>query len=844
MRRDQLEVLPAGSAERSVPAADRADPAAVTRDRFATLLAEVMGTGGVPDDSHFFDELGADSLVMAHFCARVRKDPDLPSVSMKDVYGHPTIRALASSACAAGPPPAAEPVATGLPAAASPEPAGRPHYVLCGVLQTVAFLGYAYLVALVATFGYGWIAAGEGIFDTYLRAVAFGLVTMTVLSVLPILLKWILVGRWTAGELRVWSLGYVRFWVVKTLTRSSPLVLFVGSPLYTLYLRALGAHIGRRSLVLSRSLPVCTDLLTVGDDSLVRKDARLSCYRASAEVIQTGTVTLGSDVIVSESTVLDIDTTMGDGSRLGHASALHAGQTVPAGEHWYGSPAQRGDEDFPAVPAVPCGTARRTVHGVLQLLTAIFVYVPLVAGGVDMLLAGAPQFTAVLEAGPAVLSTWVFYLDILAVSALVYFGAVPLALLLAIAPRMLRRLITPGKVYPLFGLHHGVHRAGVFLTNRRFLTRLFGDSSAVVPYLRALGYALSPVEQTGSNFGTQVKHESPTLSAVGTGTMVADGLSMMNADYSSTSFRVSKTEIGAHNFLGNRIAYPAGGRTGDDCLLATKVRVPLDGPLHEGVGLLGSPSFEIPRSVRRDRTFDDVKSGGELRRLLAAKNRHNVATMAVHLVVGWIYLFCVTLTFSAAADLHATFGVSALALANVFVLLFSTAYFVLVERAVTLLHPPGPLFCSIYDRRFWLRERYWKVPSENYVRIFDGTPFKGPVWRLLGVDVGRRLFDDGCSLTERTMVSLGDHCTLNAGSVAQCHSQEDGTFKSDRIAIGSEVTLGVGAFVHYGVTVGDAAVLEADSFLMKGEVVPRGAVWGGNPARPAGRTHRGDQGAL
>jgi acetyltransferase-like isoleucine patch superfamily enzyme len=37
--------------------------------------------------------------------------------------------------------------------------------------------------------------------------------------------------------------------------------------------------------------------------------------------------------------------------------------------------------------------------------------------------------------------------------------------------------------------------------------------------------------------------------------------------------------------------------------------------------------------------------------------------------------------------------------------------------------------------------------------------------------------------------------------------------------------------VHYGVTMEDGAVLAADSFLMKGETVPPGARWGGNPAR-------------
>ena len=38
------------------------------------------------------------------------------------------------------------------------------------------------------------------------------------------------------------------------------------------------------------------------------------------------------------------------------------------------------------------------------------------------------------------------------------------------------------------------------------------------------------------------------------------------------------------------------------------------------------------------------------------------------------------------------------------------------------------------------------------------------------------------------------------------------------------------AFVHYGVTIGDGAELTTDCFLMKGEQVPAGEHWGGNPA--------------
>src|SRR5207248_8176437 len=111
----------------------------------------------------------------------------------------------------------------------------------------------------------------------------------------------------------------------------------------------------------------------------------------------------------------------------------------------------------------------------------------------------------------------------------------------------------------------------------------------IVHYLQWLGYHLSPVEQTGSNFGSEVMHANPCLSAVGTGTMVADGLILVNDEVSSSSFRVSRVAIGPRNFLGNDVTYPAGGRTGDNVLLGTKVMVRLDRKMLDGLGLLGAP---------------------------------------------------------------------------------------------------------------------------------------------------------------------------------------------------------------------------------------------------------------
>lgn len=824
------------------------DPA-VLEEEFTPVLADVVRMERIPADAHFFEELGADSLVMAHFCARIRKRGDLPPVSMKDVYRHPTLRSLATATAAraeaaTAAAPDAQPAPRTAPAPAgpvAPPPAGAPHYVLCGALQLLAFLVYAYLIALIAERGYEWISAGSSAAEVYLRSVLFGAAVFVTLCTLPVVAKWALVGRWKPQEIRVWSLAYVRFWIVKALIRSDPLVLFHGSPLYLVYLRALGAKVGRGSVVLSRTVPVCTDLLTIGDDTVVRKDSSFTCYRAHDGLIQTGPVTLGNDVLVSEATVLDIDTRLGDGAQLGHASSLHRGQTVPAGEHWHGSPAQPADADYRRVGPVPCGPLRRTVHSVLQLLVALAVYLPIAVGGLYALLTGTPDIRTALEPGPAVFGDWTFYRDALAFSFVLVFGAVPAGLLvMTTVPRLLAKAVKPDRVYPLYGFHHGVHRTITLLTNWRFLKRLFGDSSAIVHYLRCLGYDLSRVEQTGSNFGTEMKHETPYLSRVGRGTMVADGLSIMNADYSGSAFRVSRAEIGPRNFLGNRIAYPAGGRTGENCLLATKVMVPVDGKVREGVGLLGSPSFEIPRTVLRDSRCDRFKNPEELRPALAAKNRHNASTMLWYLGTRWMYAFGLVLLASAATEWYSAFGAPAIALADVLGLVFTVAYFVLLERALTAVVPLRPLLCSIYDPRFWRHERYWKVPSETYLRIFNGTPYKNLVWRLLGVRLGRRVFDDGCYLTERSLVTLGDACTLNAGTVVQCHSQEDGTFKSDRSALGSRCTLGVGAFVHYGVMVGEGAVLAPDSFLMKGELVPQDARWGGNPATPLSPSRSGE----
>ena len=833
-RLDTIPMLPSDKADRKrLPApthrlslgeaAEHSAPRTGTERALAQALGEVLGMEDVSAAAHFFDDLGANSLLLAHFSARVRRETDLPPLAMQDLYQHPTIRQLAVALEEDRP--SADTEVWAEPPPPTTRQVGAAQVALCGVLQVLAFLGYSYLMLLLMLTGYRWAVDAEGFLAVWARSIAFATVTFLVLSTVPILLKWVLVGRWKQTEIPVWSLAYLRFWLVRSLVNTNPLRLFAGTPIYVLYLRALGARIGPGVSIFSTTVPVCTDLLTIGSGTAIRKDTRFACYRAYDGRIQTGPVTLGADVLVSEMSVLDIGTSMGDGSQLGHASSLQTGQAVPAGSRWHGSPARPTDTDYRAVPETECGRRRRVTYSLFVLLNRLVLVGPVGIGLLALLL------PAYLDIGHLDHDSGHFYRDAAVLALVLYVGGLLTGLLaVVVVPRLLDRLLVTGRVYPLYGFHYAVHRTITRLTNLKVFFTLTGDSSLIVHYLNLIGYRQPDLVQTGSNFGVALKHETPFAVTVGSGTMVSDGLSIVDADYSSTSFRVAPVEIGPRNFFGNAIAYPAGGRTGDNVLFGTKTMVPIDGTLRENTGLLGSPPFEIPRSVERDAAFDDHRDRATFRTRLRGKNVHNGVTLALFMATRWFLVFCGLLFASLAAAWFETGGAAVLLAMVLGFALLTLSLSVLWEWTALGFRRLVPRFCSIYEQQFWQHERYWKFLGAPPPAL-NGTPFRPLMWRVLGVRMGRRVFDDGLAVPEKTIVSVGDGCTLNAGSIIQCHSMEDGAFKLDGVQVGSGVTLGVGAFVHYGVVIGDGAVVEADSFLMKGSAVPAQGRYGGNPAR-------------
>ena len=588
---EQLAVIPMTTSNKAdrknlpVPKG-RASPAAAatmsprapeTEEILAAALAKVLKIERVSIDDNFFTDLGAHSLLMARFCSDIRQTASMPDVSMRDIYLHPTIEAARR-----------EPRRGSRRGGRAARAAGRcafraiSNITAAASLQLSFYAGFGLLAVWILVVGFEWTyAAIDNTAELYLRLVAFLIASFVVGTAIPVAAKWLLIGRWKKETFPVWSLRYFRFWAVKTLIGGSPMVVFAGTPIYNVYLRLLGAKIGRGVVIQAIRIPVATDLFSLGDNAMLSKDSRILGHKAEANYIRIGGVSIGANAFVGEASVIDIDTAMEDDTQLGHASSLQSGQRVPAGQRYHGSPAIETAANYCTVEPRNCTALRRWTYTVLlgipgfallaplsiMLLYWIFPYIYNNTRSPEVYILSPDSSLLLLTVEIAVISVVLF---------VVFLGIGLLGVF--VVPRLLRRFLQEDRTYVLYGVHYYIFQFLSAASNSRFFNLLFGDSSYIVNYLTWVGWDLGKVEQTGSNFGTGQKHDHPFFCTVGTGTIVSDGLSMSNARISNTSFKLSRVAIGERNFLGNNIQFPSDARTGANVLLGTKVMVPIDGP--------------------------------------------------------------------------------------------------------------------------------------------------------------------------------------------------------------------------------------------------------------------------
>jgi non-ribosomal peptide synthetase-like protein len=801
----------------------------------ADALTTIMKIERVSVEDNFFQDLGAHSLLMARFSAELRKKLDISTVSMRDIYLNPTIEKLAR-------------YLESLPQEASGQPQRMSNreqfhipsdlsYYGCGALQFASYVVWSVAAIWLLVAGIDWsYNALPDLGESYLRVVVFVVGVSLLFSAIPIAAKWLLIGKWKQEAIPIWSLRYFRFWFVKTLVGSAPMAQF-GDPFYNLYLRLLGAKIGANTVIRSRRRPVCTDLISIGANTILSKDSIVSGYRAQSNFIQTGPVHIGANAFVGEASVLDINTTMEDDTQLGYASSLHDGQRVPQGKHYHGCPAQETTANYWTVEPRVCTPLRRWTYAIVQLMVG-YALMPVPILILYSLFPYTHDFVGLHEFSyeTPVQSLLILTDDILIVSFAVFFASVVFGLLaIGTIPRVLNLMLRQDTSYVLYGVHYFVQEWIVRLSNSVFYNRLFGDSSAIVYYKRWVGWNLNKIIQTGSNFGMTQRHDNPFLCDIGSGTMVSGGLKMMNETMSTTAFKLGMVKVGDHNYLGNYVHIPPESKMGTNVLLATKALTPIDGPVRENTGLLGSPCFEIPRATERDKRMSKMDDA-TWRQRLRAKNRYNLVTAILYLLNNWFSFFAVTLCMTVGFVYYSRYGVGSIVTAAAAAFFVSVFWFWFVERLVLGFGRLAPKVVSmLLDDYFWFHERYWKLNGLWRVApLFVGTPFKNVISRLQGVRLGRKVFDDGGDYDEDTLVEIGDYTNVNAGCVIQPHSLEEGVFKSDYVKIGRGCTLGVLSNVHYGVVMGDYVVLSPDSFLMKGEIVDSDTTWRGNPATSVG----------
>jgi non-ribosomal peptide synthetase-like protein len=783
----------------------------------AAALSETLQLDQVSVEDNFFRDLGAHSLLIAQFSVKLRERLGISDVSMREIYMYPTVLQLANH------------LAT-KPKVSQRESATEKHripssleYFACGALQILYYFSFFFIGIWILLIAAPWVLTMDSTVDFFLRTSVLLTCLFFGWIILSITMKWVLFGRFKRERFPIWSFKYFRFWVVKQLIETNPIALFKGYPIFNLYLRLLGAKIGKNVVIETRAIPICADLIDIGDGTILRKDSFLTSYKAKFNYIHTGSITIGKNAVIGEGSVLDVDTVMKDYSQLGHASSLHEHQTIPSGKRYNGSPAQATTSDYSSGDRRKVSGLRQVLYSAVQLL-GFFTLISLSFYVVYYCITsfGIPEKNP-LSLGWAV--------EILTISLILFSGLFVLRLILVtLVPRVLNLFLKENKVYVLYGFNFFFFKTLRSLSNSTVLNLLFGDSSYIVHYLKLVGYKFSEVVQTGTNFGLEQRHDNPYLASFGTRTIVSDGFWMLNVHMSNTAFRLAGASIGADNLVGNNVYYPANGKTGDNCLIATKALVPIDGEVRENVVLLGSPAIEIPRSMERDGQVAPFAKEAVWLEGIRKKNAHNLRTIAGLFLAGFAYFYVALLLIYTAVYSYSTWGALTWVVVANFFLIFTIAYCIAIERGALGFGRLAPTVVSIYDKEYWPVERLWKY-SETMLRwLWLGTPFRSIVSRLLGIKLGKMVFDDGMYVSEKTLVKIGDYCNLNESAVLQSHSLEQGIYKSGYIRIGDCCSIECNAFLHYGCTIGNNVVIALDSFIMKGENVESNSTWWGNPA--------------
>lgn len=177
----------------------------------------------------------------------------------------------------------------------------------------------------------------------------------------PMIMKWLVIGRYTAGERYLYS-----FWMwrneityeVELLVNSTATMLLDGTPWMAVLHRATGAKIGKQVLILQGRL-MEADLTEIGDHSAI--EGFLQTHLFEDRVMKLGKVIIGDDCTVGRESCVLYDSRMGDRSSLGDLSLIMKRETFLPDHRYRGLPAENVPEPADRATSIRTGRASAVI---------------------------------------------------------------------------------------------------------------------------------------------------------------------------------------------------------------------------------------------------------------------------------------------------------------------------------------------------------------------------------------------------------------------------------------------------------------------------------------------------
>ncbi|WP_137863561.1 MULTISPECIES: Pls/PosA family non-ribosomal peptide synthetase [unclassified Sphingomonas] len=822
---DVLPTLPAsGKVDRKAlqrpaisPTEDRetVDPATPLETQLHSIWAEMLAPQKVSVLDDFFEDLGGHSLKAARLVSAIRKTPGLAGISIQDLYAAPTIRALAARL---------EGAVVGEAAEELPyHRISTARRWLCYVAQTIALIPIYTVAGLQWFFPY---IAYTRLADQTDRVSALLLSGLSFILIPPlamfvsILVKWLVIGRFRAGDYPLWGAYYFRWWFVRRFSEVIATPYLAGTPMIRGYYRLLGARIGKGAFI-GRCNIDTADLVSIGEDAIVSDYAMLATSSVERGLLRLGTATIGAGAFVGSMAVVGRDCTIGNRAVFEDLSALPPGRRIPPGERWSGSPAAATATGLVPRADGEAGALRRNVVAfglaIAALLLPLVAIMPIAPGLITMMeIDWNSDSYAYLLISPFLAVTYVLLMCTLTVA----------------AKRLILGPVKPGR----YSIHSWFYVRFWFVQQVNDLAlRLLHPIYAtlyVIPWYRALGVRVGRRAEISTAAAIV-----PDLVDIGPESFIADAVLFGAARVEPGVIQLAHTRIGRRSFIGNSALLPTGATIGDGVLIGVLSKPPANGGAVKPDGTwFGSPPISLP--VRQTvGLFDEGARFNPSKRLVAMRLAIEAVRVTLSLT---LFVAFFSLLFSAVGELDDLRNGDTLVLYAFPFLYIGFALacgmsVVLLKWLVMQRYKPTtkPLWSTFVWRTELVTATYENLAVPNLLEPLRGTPWLPAFLRLLGCKIGRRCYIDTTDVTEHDLVVIGDDVALNDFAGLQTHLFEDRVMKVSGVTVGDRATIGSYAIVLYDAEIGEDAQLGDLSVVMKGETLPPGTSWEGSPARLA-----------